>query len=172
MMNLLEINRRIKQRPPFQMIERVTELEPNVSAVGIKNVSVNEPYFVGHFPEAPIMPGVLIIECAAQLCSLVIAPVALSGAASVPPFGATAQSSVFAPDGAADDENKLYVLLKVRDFKFLKPVIPGDTLTIKVNCTMASAAAYEFSAVISVGDVVKAKGSMLFTSMDKDAVYG
>lgn len=50
MMNLLEINQRIKQRPPFQMIERVTELEPNVSATGIKNVSVNEPYFAGHFP--------------------------------------------------------------------------------------------------------------------------
>lgn len=148
MMNLLEINKRIKQRPPFQMIERVIELEPNVSAVGIKNVSVNEPYFAGHFPDAPIMPGVLIIECAAQLCSLVIAP-----------------------ENAANDENKLYVLLKVRDFKFLKPVIPGDTLTISVNCTMASAAAYEFSAVISVGDTVKAKGSMLFTSMDKDAVY-
>lgn len=148
MMNLLEINKRIKQRPPFQMIERVIELEPNVSAVGIKNVSVNEPYFVGHFPEVPIMPGVLIIECAAQLCSLVISP-----------------------ENAADDENKLYVLLKVRDFKFLKPVIPGDTLTISVNCTMACAAAYEFSAVISVGDTVKAKGSMLFTSMDKNAIY-
>lgn len=149
MMNLLEINKRIKQRPPFQMIERVTELEPNVSAVGIKNVSVNEPYFVGHFPDAPIMPGVLIIECAAQLCSLVIAP-----------------------DDAASDTDKLYVLLKVKDFKFLKPVIPGDTLTISVKCTMASAAAYEFAAVISVGDIVKAKGSMLFTSMDKNAVYG
>lgn len=148
MMNLLEINKRIKQRPPFQMIERVIELEPNVSAVGIKNVSVNEPYFVGHFPDAPIMPGVLIIECAAQLCSLVIAP-----------------------ENAANDADKLYVLLKVRDFKFLKPVIPGDTLTISVNCTMASAAAYEFSAVISVGDTVKAKGSMLFTSMDKNAIY-
>ena len=148
MMNLLEINKRIKQRPPFQMIERVIELEPNVSAVGIKNVSVNEPYFVGHFPDAPIMPGVLIIECAAQLCSLAISP-----------------------EDAANDENKLYVLLKVRDFKFLKPVIPGDTLTISVNCTMASAAAYEFSAVISVGDTVKAKGSMLFTSMDKNAIY-
>lgn len=149
MMNLLEINKRIKQRPPFQMIERVTELEPNVSAVGIKNVSVNEPYFIGHFPDTPIMPGVLIIECAAQLCSLVISP-----------------------EDAADNPDKLYVLLKVRDFKFLKPVIPGDTLTVSVNCTMASAAAYEFSVVISVGDTVKAKGSMLFTSMDKDAVYG
>ena len=146
MMNLMEINSRIKQRPPFQMIERVTELEPNVSAKGIKNVSVNEPYFMGHFPDAPIMPGVLIIECAAQLCSLVITP-------------------------EKAEEDKLYVLLKVKDFKFLKPVIPGDTLTIEVSCTLVSAAAYEFSAVISVDGTVKAKGSMLFTTMDKSAVY-
>lgn len=148
MMNLLEINKRIKQRPPFQMIERVTELEPNVRAVGIKNVSVNEPYFIGHFPEAPIMPGVLLIESAAQLCSLVIAP-----------------------ENAADQEGKLYVLLKVKEFKFLKPVIPGDTLNIEVKCTMSGGGAYEFSAVISVDGIVKAKGSMLFTSMDKGAVY-
>ena len=149
MMNLLEINQRIKQRPPFQMIERVTELEPGVSAKGIKCVSVNEPYFTGHFPDSPIMPGVLLIESAAQLCSLVIAP-----------------------EGAAEDENKLYVLLKVKDFKFLRPVIPGDQLTIEVKVVMASAAAYEFSAVISVDGTVKAKGSMLFTAMDKSAVYG
>lgn len=149
MMNLLEINRRIKQRPPFQMIERVLELEPNVSAKGIKNVSVNEPYFVGHFPDAPIMPGVLVIESAAQLCSLVIAP-----------------------DDAANDESKLYVLLKVKDFKFLKPVIPGDTLTIDVKVVLASSGLYEFSAVISVDGVTKAKGNMLFTTMDKSAVYG
>ncbi len=148
MMNLLEINKRIKQRPPFQMIERVLELEPNISARGVKNVSVNEPYFIGHFPEAPIMPGVLLIESAAQLCSLVIAP-----------------------DDAADNEDRLYVLLKVKDFKFLNPVIPGDTLTIDVKCTMSGAGAYEFSAVISVDGTIKAKGSMLFTSMDKSAVY-
>lgn len=145
-MNLLEINKRIKQRPPFQMIERVTELKPNVRAVGIKCVSVNEPYFTGHFPEAPIMPGVLLIESAAQLCSLVITP-------------------------ENEDSDKLYVLLKVKDFKFLKPVVPGDRLNIEVKCTMSGAGAYEFSAVISVDGTVKAKGSMLFTSMDKSAVY-
>lgn len=148
MMNITEINERIKQRPPFQMIERVVELEPNVSAKGIKCVSVNEPYFMGHFPDAPIMPGVLIIECAAQLCSLVIAP-----------------------ENAASDADKLYVLLKVKDFKFLKPVIPGDKLEIEVKCTLASAAAYEFSAVISVDGKTRAKGSMLFTAIDKSAVY-
>lgn len=145
-MNLLEINKRIKQRPPFQMIERVTELEPNVRAVGIKCVSVNEPYFIGHFPEAPIMPGVLLIESAAQLCSLVITP-------------------------ENEGTDKLYVLLKVKDFKFLKPVVPGDRLNIEVKCTLAGAGAYDFSAVISVDGTVKAKGSMLFTSMDKSAVY-
>ena len=149
MMNIVDINSRIKQRPPFQMIERVTELTPGESAEGIKNVSVNEPYFIGHFPDAPIMPGVLLIESAAQLCSLVIAP-----------------------ESAAADENKLYVLLKVKDFKFLKPVIPGDTLQISVNCVLASAAAYEFEAKISVDGVVKAKGNMLFTTMEKSAVYG
>lgn len=144
-MNLLEINEKIKQRPPFQMIERVTELVEGESATGIKCVSVNEPYFMGHFPDAPIMPGVLLIESAAQLCSLVITP--------------------------KNDDNKIYVLLKVKDFKFLKPVIPGDRLEIKVSCTLKSAAAYEFSTVISADGVVKAKGSMLFTSMDKSAVY-
>ena len=149
MMNLLEINERIKQRPPFQMIERVTELVPNESAKGIKCVSVNEPYFMGHFPGAPIMPGVLLIESAAQLCSLVIAP-----------------------EGAAQDDNKIYVLLKVKDFKFLRPVIPGDRLEIEVKAVMISAAAAEFSAVISCDGTVRAKGSMLFTAMDKNAIYG
>ena len=148
MMNIVEINERIKQRPPFQMIVRVVELEPNVSAKGIKCVSVNEPYFMGHFPDAPIMPGVLIIESAAQLCSLVIAP-----------------------ENAASDADKLYVLLKVKDFKFLKPVIPGDKLEIEVKCTLASAAAYEFSAIISVDGKTRAKGSMLFTAIDKSTVY-
>lgn len=147
MMNLLEINQRIKQRPPFQMIERVTALEPDKSAVGIKSVSVNEPYFMGHFPDAPIMPGVLIIESAAQLCSLVITP-----------------------DGKADND-KLYVLLKVKDFKFVKPVIPGDRLEITVEVVRATAAAYEFSAVVRADGAVKAKGSLLFTSMDKSKVY-
>ena len=149
MMNLLEINERIKQRPPFQMIERVTELVPIESAKGFKCVSVYEPYFMGHFPGAPIMPGVLLIESAAQLCSLVIAP-----------------------EGAAQDDNKMYVLLKVKDFKFLRPVIPGDRLEIEAKAVMISAAAADFSAVISCDGAVKAKGSMLFTAMDKNAIYG
>lgn len=108
-MNLLEINTRMRQRPPFQMIERVTELDPGKSATGIKCVSVNEPYFEGHMPGYPIMPGVLLIETCAQLCSLVIEQ-----------------------DGI--DDSRIYVLLKVKDFKFVKAVIPGDRLEIRVEC--------------------------------------
>mgnify|MGYP001344583144 CR=1 FL=1 len=122
----------------------MTELEPNVSATGIKNVSVNE--VCRPFPHTPIMPGVLLIESAAQLCSL-----------------------VFAPESV--EEDKLYVLLKVKDFKMLRPVIPGDTLIISVNVTMSTKSAFEFACVIKVDGEVRAKGNLLFTTMDKNAVY-
>ena len=147
-MNLLEINKRIKQRPPFQMIERVIELEPDKRAVGIKNVSVNEPYFTGHFPDMPIMPGVLVSEACAQLCSLVIDP------------------------EKSNDPNVIFVLLKIKDFKFIKPVLPGDTLVIEVNKTLDSSGLYEFSAAVRVEDTVKAKGSLMFTAVDKNKIYG
>lgn len=146
MMNIVDINSRIKQRPPFQMIERVTELCPGQSATGIKNVSVNEPYFMGHFPDAPIMPGVLIIESCAQLCSLVIEE--------------------------KSDDSLLYVLLKVDGFKFVKPVIPGDTLTITVTKTRAAGTLTSFDAVVTVDGAVRAKGAMTFTAVPRDAVFG
>ena len=107
MMNILEVNKRLKQRPPFQMIEKVLELNAGESAVGIKNVSINEPYFMGHFPDTPIMPGVLIVESCAQLCSLVI-------------------------EGDGTDDGLIYVLLKIDKFKFIKPVLPGDPLNADV----------------------------------------
>ena len=102
MMNIYAVNRRLKQRPPFQMIERVLTLAPGQSAVGTKTVSINDPWFAGHFPDAPILPGVLIIESCAQLCSLTVEA-----------------------DGTEDD--RLYVLLKVDGFKFVKPVLPKIT---------------------------------------------
>lgn len=147
MMNIDWVNRKIKQRPPFQMIERVTEIVPGESATGIKNVSVNEPYFTGHFPDAPIMPGVLIIESCAQLCSIVMNV-----------------------DEQADSD-VLYVLLKVDGFKFVKPVIPGDTLTVSVNKTRAGGTIVSFDATVSVGNTLCAKGSMTFTAVDKSTVY-
>lgn len=145
-MNLLEINERMRQRPPFQMIERVTELDPGKSATGIKCVSVNEPYFEGHMPGYPIMPGVLLIETCAQLCSLVI-------------------------EQEGIDDSKIYVLLKVKDFKFIKAVIPGDRLEIKAECLRASAGLYEFSVQVFCDGKPRAKGDLLFTAVEKESIY-
>ena len=108
MMNINEVQKRIKQRPPFQMIEKVLEVEDGEYAKGIKCVSVNEPYFAGHFPDAPIMPGVLVIEACAQLCSITM-------------------------ESQGTEDDKIYVLLKCEEFKFLRPVIPGDCLEIEVR---------------------------------------
>ena len=145
-MNIIEINKRIKQRPPFQMVERVLELVPGESVKALKNVSVNEPYFMGHFPDAPIMPGVLAIETCAQACSLAI-------------------------EADGTDDKSIYVLLKVKDFKFVKPIIPGDTLIIDCKKTMGASGLYSFAVTISVNDKVRAKGELMFTAVDKEAIY-
>ena len=145
-MNIIEINKRIKQRPPFQMVERVLDVVPGESVTALKNVSVNEPYFMGHFPDAPIMPGVLVIESAAQACSLAI-------------------------EADGTDESTIYVLLKVKDFKFVKPIIPGDTMIINCKKTMGSAGLYSFAVTISVNDKVRAKGELMFTAVDTESIY-
>ena len=141
-----EINEKIKQRPPFQMIDRVLEITPNESAKGIKCVSVNEPYFMGHFPGAPIMPGVLIIESCAQLCSL-----------------------VFEADGT--DKDNIYVLLKVDGFKFIKAVIPGDVLNIEVAKTKILGPITTFDCKVLVDGNIYSKGTLSFTKVPKDTIY-
>ena len=133
MMNINEVQKRIKQRPPFQMIEKVLEVEDGEYAKGIKCVSVNEPYFAGHFPDAPIMPGVLVIEACAQLCSITM-------------------------ESQGTEDDKIYVLLKCEEFKFLRPVIPGDCLEIEVRKESGGAGLVKFNAKVMVDGKVKAKG--------------
>ena len=146
MMNINEVQKRIKQRPPFQMIEKVLEVEDGEYAKGIKCVSVNEPYFAGHFPDAPIMPGVLVIEACAQLCSITM-------------------------ESQGTEDDKIYVLLKCEEFKFLRPVIPGDCLEIEVRKESGGAGLVKFNAKVTVDGKVKAKGILAFTSMNKDDIY-
>ena len=142
MMNIYEVKRHLRQRPPFQMIERVLELTPGVSAVGTKTVSANDPWFAGHFPGTPLLPGVLIVETCAQLCSLTVEA-----------------------DGTAED--KLYVLLKIDNFKFLRPILPGDVMDITVKKKSGAGPLITFDAVVSVGGTVHAKGGISFTAMEK-----
>ena len=146
MMNINEVQKRIKQRPPFQMIEKVLEVEDGEYAKGIKCVSVNDPYFGGHFPDAPIMPGVLVIEACAQLCSITM-------------------------ESQGTEDDKIYVLLKCEEFKFLRPVIPGDCLEIEVRKESGGAGLVKFNAKVTVDGKVKAKGILAFTSMNKEDIY-
>ncbi len=146
MMYIDKINERIKQRPPFQMIERVLEIVPNESARGTKCVSINELYFMGHFPGTPIMPGVLIVEACAQLCSLVF-------------------------ENVETDPNTVYVLLKVDNFKFVKPVIPGDVLDIRVKKAKEMGPMTVFDCQVYVDDKVFSKGTLAFTKVDKESIY-
>ena len=146
MMNINEVQKRIKQRPPFQMIEKVLEVEDGEYAKGIKCVSVNEPYFAGHFPDAPIMPGVLVIEACAQLCSITM-------------------------ESQGTEDDKIYVLLKCEEFKFLRPVIPGDCLEIEVRKESGGAGLVKLNAKVTVDGKVKAKGILAFTSMNKEDIY-
>lgn len=109
---VIDINRvmqMIPHRYPFLMVDRVIEILPNQSAVGIKNVSINEPFFPGHFPARPIMPGVLIIESMAQTAAVLV----------VETLGEQA-------------EGKLVYFMSVEDARFRKPVGPGDQLRIHV----------------------------------------
>src|SRR5919206_1681841 len=100
----------IPHRYPFLMIDRVVDVVPNESAVGIKNVSINEPHFLGHFPQRPVMPGVLIIEAMAQTAAVLV----------VRTLGREA-------------EGKLVYFMSIDNARFRKPVVPGDTLHIHVR---------------------------------------
>lgn len=131
------------------MVEKVVEIEAGKYAKGIKNVSINEPYFMGHFPDLPVMPGVLIIESLAQLCSLVID----------------------APDNDTSDPDTVYVLLKADAFKFVKAVVPGDTLTLEANVLMAAGGLYKFAVKASVDGALRAKGELYFTAAKKAQLY-
>lgn len=145
MMNINEVDKRLKQRPPFQMIEKIESITSGESAVGYKAVSVNEPYFAGHFPDSPIMPGVLVVESCAQLCSVVL------------------------DDEPKEDE--VYVLIKIDQFKILKAVIPGDLMRVEVKKEMAAGGLFRFSVSVTVDGVTKAKGVLSFTAMKSADIY-
>lgn len=110
-MEAFEIMKLLPHRYPFLMVDRIVELEPGQRAVGIKNVTVNEPMFTGHYPEQPIFPGVLIIEAMAQVGGIALLP-----------------------DGeSADAEGKVPLLTGVDKVRFRRPVVPGDQMRIEVT---------------------------------------
>ena len=135
-----EIKRMIPHRYPFLLIDRVRDILVNKSAVGIKNVTANEPFFEGHFPVLPIMPGVLIIEAMAQTSAVLVVKTV-----------------------DAIDSDMLVYFMSVENAKFRKPVTPGDQLELYVDVVRGRGKVWKFQGVAKVDGAVVAEA--LFTAM-------
>jgi len=142
--DLHKIQRMIPHRYPMLMIERVIDVVPDVRAIGIKNVSINEWFFQGHFPAEPLMPGVLIVEAMAQTAAVLV--VATLG---------------------PDKEGRLVYFMSVDSARFRKPVVPGDTLHILVEKQRQRGSVWRFSGCARVDGVIVAEAT--YTAMIRDS---
>jgi len=144
MMNITEIQKLLPHRYPFLLVDRIIELEPKVKAVGIKNITVNEQFFQGHFPGNPIMPGVLIIEALAQVGGILAFR-----------SGVSAGKSVY--------------FMSIEKAKFRKPVIPGDQLRLEVNVLhLRGKSVWKFSGNAIVDDKIAAEAEFLAMVTDRE----
>lgn len=138
--NILKI---LPHRYPFLLVDRVLELEPKSHIVAIKNVTCNEAFFQGHFPERKIMPGVLIVEAIAQAGGILLFK------------------------SIDDAENKFAVLSKLNDFKFKKMVVPGDQLRLEAGWIRTKGQIYHVHGRALVGSEVVAEGDLFATILDR-----
>jgi len=134
----------IPHRYPFLVIDRVVDLVRNRSAIGVKNVSVNENYFQGHFPSHPVMPGVLIIESMAQTAAVLVV-------------------ETLGPDAAG----KLVYFMSIEGAKFRRPVVPGDQLRIHITKERSRGNVWKFSAVARVDGVAVAEATYAAMILDR-----
>ena len=144
--DIARIMHAIPHRYPFLMIDRVVELARNHSAVGIKNVSVNEPFFEGHFPNHPVMPGVLIIESMAQTAAVLV----------VETLG-------------HDAAGRVVYFMSIEGAKFRRPVVPGDQLRIHVTKERNRGNVWKFNAVARVDGISVAEATYAAMIMDRAA---
>jgi len=131
-----DIARMLPHRHPFLLLDRVIELEPGVAGTAIKNISVSDPVLAGHFPGRMIYPGVLLVECIAQLAAVVYGSGALSAAGSADLSAAA---------------GRVGYLAEISRVKFLQPVRPGDQLLIKAKTTTRVGSLMSVQGQISVG---------------------
>ena len=141
--DIMSVMRMIPHRYPFLMIDRVVDIQLDRSAVGIKNVSINEPHFQGHFPRQPVMPGVLIIESMAQTAAVLVVET-LEGAAA----------------------GKLVYFMTVEGARVRKPVVPGDQLRVHVTKVKNRGPVWKFSGEAKVEGTLVAEAT--FTAMIMD----
>ncbi len=142
MMDIPGIQKLLPHRYPMLLIDKITELEPNVRAVGIKNVTINEPFFQGHFPDNPIMPGVLIVEAMAQVAAILAFR-----------SGVTGDTVYF---------------MSIEKAKFRKPVIPGDQLRFEIKVRKTRNSVWKFTGSAFVEDKLVSEAEFTAMVMWKD----
>jgi len=142
---LLDIHgvmRLLPHRYPFLLIDRVLECTPGETLVAVKNVTINEPFFPGHFPQRPVMPGVLILEAMAQATGLL----------------------AFATIGHPPGPNELYYFVGIDKARFREMVVPGDQILFKVKILAAKRNIWKFSGVAEVDGKVAAEAELMCAS--------
>ncbi len=143
MMDNMEIRKIIPHRYPFLLVDKVIEMEKGLSVTAIKNVTVNEPFFQGHFPHRPIMPGVLIVEALAQATGVCI--------------------------GSLDEnKGKLGVFTGIELMKFRRQVVPGDILLLKGTVIQNRRGLVKAEVIATVDGQVAAEGMIKFVMLDSD----
>lgn len=137
---ILRVMEMIPHRFPMLMVDKVIDMVPDQSAIGIKNITINEPHFQGHFPQRPVMPGVMIVEAMAQTAAVLV---------------------VYTLGGGA--EGKLVYFMAIENARFRKPVGPGDTMRIHVTKRQSRGNVWKFSAEARVDDAIVAEAT--YTAM-------
>jgi len=140
-MDIHQILKQLPHRYPILLVDRVLELEKGQRIKALKNVTINEPFFVGHFPHRPVMPGVLMLEAMAQAAALLS----------------------FDTMGVTPDDNTVYYFAGIDGARFKRPVEPGDQLIMDVTLQRAKAGIFKFKGVTHVGDQMACEAELMCT---------
>ena len=141
MMNIHAILKQLPHRYPFLLVDKVVELERNARILAVKNVTFNEPFFMGHFPGHPVMPGVLMLEALAQAAGLL----------------------AFDAMGQVPDENNIYYFVGIDSARFKRPVEPGDQLLLEASIDRIRGGIWKFKGVARVGDEIACEAELMCT---------
>lgn len=141
MMDIYKILKLLPHRYPFLLVDRVVEIDKGKRIKALKNVSVNEPFFTGHFPSRPVMPGVLMLEALAQAAGLLS----------------------FDMLGVAPDENTVFYFVGIDNARFKRPVEPGDQLILEVELDRIKGGIYKFKGVARVDNSIACEAELMCT---------
>ncbi len=140
-MDIYKILEKLPHRYPFLLVDRVLEIEDNVQIKAVKNVSINEPFFQGHFPKRPVMPGVLMLEALAQAAALL----------------------VFSSQGTTVEDDSVVYFVGIDGARFKRPVEPGDQLVLDVKVDRVKAGIYKFIAQAFVDGDLAVEAQLMCT---------